>query len=142
MGTKIASQILFPQNNPNEMKLWQAVVLTAFEDVTSTLSDKKSSIAKWEAFKWFHQDEDFEKVCYLADFDADYVRERYWRAVDKDIIIFTPKQIEWGRYHEILVAYQVEDDKKKRKDLRKQLEKQRKKVMNAANLSQMQGKAC
>jgi len=138
MGTKIATQLLFPQNTPNEMKLWQAVVLTAFDDVTCNLSDKKSAIAKWEAFKWFHHNEDFEKVCYLADFDADYVRERYWRAVDQDIILFTPKQIAWGRYHEILTAYQSETNKKRRKELREQLEKQRRKVMHASHLSQMQ----
>lgn len=140
MGTKIASQVLFPENSPNEMKLWQAVVLTAFEDAVNNLSDKKSAIAKWEAFKWFHDTEDFEKVCYLADFDADYVRERYERAVDKEIIKFTPKQIAWGRYHEILIAYQNETNKKKRRELRQALEKQRRKVMNASTLSQMQDK--
>lgn len=126
MGTKIATQILYPQNTPNETKMWQAVVMMAFEDCVCNLNDKKSSIAKWDAFKWFHQNDDFEKVCYLADFDADYVRERFYRAVDNESIKFNRRQIAWAKYHEALQAYQSETtDKKKKKELRKELEKQR-----------------
>src|SRR6056300_1609830 len=98
MGTKVATQVLFAENQPSEIKMWQAVVMTAFEDVTNNLSDKKSSIAKWDAFKWFHDRDEFDNVCYLADFDADYVYERYLLAIDNEVIRFTQRQIAWARY--------------------------------------------
>jgi hypothetical protein len=138
MGTKVATQVLFAENQPSEIKMWQAVVMTAFEDVTNNLSDKKSSIAKWDAFKWFHDRDEFDTVCYLADFDADYVYERYQRAIDKEIIQFTQKQIAWARYSEVINQYNIETDKKKRSKLKKQLEIERQRVMNASTMSQMQ----
>lgn len=138
MGTKVATQILFAENQPSEIKMWQAVVMTAFEDVTNNLSDKKSSIAKWDAFKWFHDRDEFDTVCYLADFDADYVYERYLKAIDNEIIRFTQKQIAWARYSEVINQYNIEKDKKKRSQLKKQLEKERQRVMNASTVSQMQ----
>jgi len=131
MGTKIATQVLYSQQNASsETRLWQAVVMTAFEDCVCNLNDKKSAIAKWDAFKWFHDTNDFERVCYLADFDADYVRERFYKAVDNETIRFNQRQIAWAKYQEALSAYQNEtEDKKKRKELRLELEKQRKKLM-------------
>jgi len=138
MGTKVATQILFSENQPSEIKMWQAVVMTAFEDVTNNLSDKKSSIAKWDAFKWFHDRDEFDTVCYLADFDADYVYERYLLAVDNEVIKFSQKQIAWARYSEVINQYNIETDKKKRSQLKKQLEIERQRVMNASTMSQMQ----
>ena len=138
MGTKVATQVLFAENQPSEIKMWQAVVMTAFEDVTNNLSDKKSSIAKWDAFKWFHDRDEFDTVCYLADFDADYVYERYQKAIDNEIIRFTQKQIAWARYSEVINQYNIETDKKKRSQLKKQLEIERQRVMNASTMSQMQ----
>lgn len=137
MGTKVATEILFSENKPAEVKLWQAVVMTAFEDVINKLNDKKSAIAKWDAFKWFHNREDFDKICYLAEFDADYVFERYLKAVDEEVIIFTPKQIAWARYSEVINQYNLETDKKKRSMLKKQLEVERKRVMNASFVPQV-----
>ena len=138
MGTKVATQVLFAENQPSEIKMWQAVVMTAFEDVTNNLSDKKSSIAKWDAFKWFHDRDEFDTVCYLADFDADYVYERYLLAVDNEVIKFSQKQIAWARYSEVINQYNIETDKKKRSKLKKQLEIERQRVMNASTMSQMQ----
>lgn len=138
MGTKVATQILFAENQPSEIKMWQAVVMTAFEDVTNNLSDKKSSIAKWDAFKWFHDRDEFDTVCYLADFDADYVYERYLLAIDNEVIKFSQKQIAWARYSEVINQYNIETDKKKRSKLKKQLEIERQRVMNASTMSQMQ----
>lgn len=137
MGTKVATQILFAENQPSEIKMWQAVVMTAFEDVTNNLSDKKSSIAKWDAFKWFHNRDEFDTVCYLADFDADYVYERYLLAVDNEVIKFSQRQIAWARYSEVINQYNIETDKKKRSKLKKQLEIERQRVMNASTMSKM-----
>lgn len=138
MGTKVATQVLFSENQPSEIKMWQAVVMTAFEDVTNNLSDKKSSIAKWDAFKWFHDRDEFDTVCYLADFDADYVYERYLLAIDNEVIRFTQRQMAWARYSEVINQYNIETDKKKRSKLKKQLEIERQRVMNASTVSQMQ----
>lgn len=128
MGTKLATQIVTEAHStPSETKLWQAVVMMAFEDCVCNLNDKKSSIAKWDAFKWFHQKDDFENVCYLAEFEPEYVLERFHLAIDNEVIKFNQRQIAWAKYHEALKAYQEEtEDKKKRKELRMELEKQRK----------------
>lgn len=136
MGTKIATEIL-DTNKSGETRMWQAVVLMAFEDVTNRLSDKKSSIAKWDAFKWFHDRDEFDKVCYLAEFDPDYVYERYQLAIDKEIIIFSQRQVAWARYSEVILKYNLETDRKVRTQLKKQLEIERRRVMNATTLSQV-----
>ena len=112
MGTKLASQVLHQKDKLPQIKMWQAVVLAAFEDVACPLSDKRSSIYKWEAFKWFHCKEDFEQVCYLADFEPGYVKERFQVAIDNEDIMFTQKQIAWAKYYEVLIKFHDAKDKK------------------------------
>jgi hypothetical protein len=53
MGIKIASTLLETNKHEPEQKLWQAVLVNAFEDVLCNASDKKSAIAKWQANEWF-----------------------------------------------------------------------------------------
>ena len=137
MGTKLASQVLHQKDKLPQIKMWQAVVLAAFEDVACPLSDKRSSIYKWEAFKWFHCKEDFEQVCYLADFEPEYVRERFQIAIDNEDILFTQKQIAWAKYFEVLTKYHEAPDRKSKRELKKELEIKRLAIFNAPHLTRV-----
>ena len=135
MGTKLASQVIHQKDKLPQIKMWQSVVLTAFEDVVCRLYDKKSAIHKWEAFKWFHCKEDFEQVCYLADFEPGYVKERFQVAIDNEDIMFTQKQIAWAKYYEVLIKFHDAKDKKSKRELKKQLEIKRLAIFHAPHLT-------
>ena len=123
MGIKIASVLLDQERYDPEQRLWQAVLVNAFEDVVSNASDKKAAIAKWQAHKWFTEDiNDMVSVCYLAGFDPEYVTERYHKAVDNELIKFNERQIAWGKYYEVLIRYHAAKDMEQRRSLKKELE--------------------
>jgi hypothetical protein len=129
MGIKIATVLLDQERYEPEQRLWQAVLVNAFEDVISNASDKKSAIAKWQAHNWFTKDEkDLESICYLAGFDPEYVQERYHIAVDTNKIKFNERQIAWGKYYEILIRYHESEDREQRRIIKKELEIARNKV--------------
>jgi len=77
MGIKVATVLLDHQRYEPEQRLWQAVLVNAFEDVVSNASDKKSAIAKWQAHSWFTGNEqDLKSICYLAGFDPEYIQRK------------------------------------------------------------------
>jgi len=88
MGIKIASTLLETNKHEPEQKLWQAVLVNAFEDVLCNASDKKSAIAKWQANEWFKNsdEKDFESICYMSGFDPEYVLQRYNLAIKENKI--------------------------------------------------------
>jgi len=129
MGIKVASVLLEENKYDPEQRLWQAVLVNAFEDVVSNASDKKAAIAKWQAHKWFTEEEDnLNSVCFLAGFDPEYIQERYFKAVDEKKIKFNERQIAWGKYYEILIRYHRSEDKEQRSLIKKELERARQKV--------------
>jgi hypothetical protein len=126
MGIKIATVLLDQERYDPEQRLWQAVLVNAFEDVVSNASDKKAAIAKWQAHNWFTKDvKDMVSVCYLAGFDPEYVQERYYTAVDNSSIKFNERQLAWGKYYDVLMRYHNAKDIKQRRVIKKELENAR-----------------
>ena len=126
MGIKIATVLLDQERYDPEQRLWQAVLVNAFEDVISNASDKKAAIAKWQAHNWFTKDvKDMVAVCYLAGFDPEYVQERYYNAVDNSSIKFNERQLAWGKYYDVLMRYHNAEDIKQRRIIKKELENAR-----------------
>jgi len=131
MGIEIASSLIETNKHEPEQKLWQAVLVNAFEDVLCNASDKKSAIAKWQANEWFKNsdEKDFESICYMSGFEPDYVRQRYNLAIKENKIKFNQRQKAWGEYYKVLVKFHAADTKELKRELKLALEKVRQKVM-------------
>ena len=57
---------------PAEQRLFQAIVLQAFEDAMTTQGSKQESYLKKDAHDWFiDKNKSFEEVCWFAGFDPD-----------------------------------------------------------------------
>ena len=131
MGIEIASSLIETNKHEPEQKLWQAVLVNAFEDVLCNASDKKSAIAKWQANEWFKNsdEKDFESICYMSGFEPDYVRQRYHLAIKENKIKFNQRQKAWGEYYKVLTKFHAADTKELKRELKLALEKVRQKVM-------------
>jgi hypothetical protein len=58
-----------------EQVLWRAVIVRALKDAKSKKLPRKNRI---KARKWFcEKNADFEYVCFLANVDADALREKF-----------------------------------------------------------------
>ena len=131
MGIKIASTLLETNKHEPEQKLWQAVLVNAFEDVLCNASDKKSAIAKWQANEWFlnHNEKDFESICYMSGFEPEYVIQRYNLAVKEKKIKFNERQNAWGEYYKVLMKFHAADTRELKRELKLSLEKVRQNVL-------------
>ena len=77
MGTSIATEIVKTPPR-SEHRLYQAIVVQAFEDCLYTLGGKNEAYNKKEAHEWFmNKGKDFKFVCDLANLDPDRVHNRY-----------------------------------------------------------------
>lgn len=79
-----------------EIKLWRAVLQKAFEDVFYIGMERPLIMHKDNAFRWFvDADDDFESVCYYAQFDPSYVQTVFHNMITKKKIYFTSGQSEY-----------------------------------------------
>ena len=73
MGTNIATEILKTPAT-SEHRLFQAVIVQAFEDCLYTLGGKQEAYNKKDAHEWFmNNGKDFRHICDLANLDPDHV---------------------------------------------------------------------
>jgi len=132
MGINFAIEMV-KTDKSNEIKMWRAVINNALLDVAINLSDRKSSLQKLEAHYWIYDNsQDFQQVCFWADLDPDNVRLQYLRAVAKNKIKFTDRQIKWKKYNDNYQKLKNIQDKEERKKLRKIVEYLRNIVFNAS----------
>lgn len=128
---KIASQMLETEVKP-ETKLWRAVITLAVEDVLNKSQGRNESVIKAEAHDWFiGGGEDFDIVCFNAELDPDFVRDRYLRALDTGHVTFTKKQHIQVKYTHMYETMRKEKNVQKRKRLQKALEKLRQKSLQS-----------
>src|SRR6056300_1775194 len=133
MGINFATEMV-KQDKTSEVKLWRAVINNALGDVTINLSDRKSSIQNLTVHYWITENsEDFQNVCYYADFEPSDIRLRYLKAVREGKVIFTDRQFKWKKYYDNFQLLKNEKDKEERKRLRKIVEYLRRLVMNSSN---------
>lgn len=92
MGLNVAEKLI--ENTPNpDVRIWRAVIALALEDVMITNQNRTESVLKGDAHDWFcSNNDDFKMVCFQAELDPRFVRERYLDALEKGIIKFTRKQ--------------------------------------------------
>ena len=75
-------------DNVNEVGLWRAVVMTAFEDLLSKSKTEIAEEARRDARNWVfapENDKDFSHVCALAGVDADGIRREIRRQTSTKI---------------------------------------------------------
>ena len=89
MGTNLATEFVREPKIPDQ-RLYQAVIIQAFEDCLYTLGGKQEAYYKKDAHEWFlNKSPDFEKICYMAGLEPDMVHRRYKRCLEEKIIVFT-----------------------------------------------------
>lgn len=120
LGTDMASQII--SDKSPEQRLFQAIVLQAFEDALSTHGSKQESYLKKDAHDWFlEQTKSFEDVCWYAGFDPDIIHEKYVNLLKENKIIFTELQKSWVKYRNLYRNYRAANNSIERKTIMKRI---------------------
>jgi hypothetical protein len=119
LGTKLAMEFI-KEKRPPEIRLFQAILLQAFEDSLSVSNFKKECYWKQDSHEWFMSDcNDFQEICWNAEMDPQMVREEYIKLMKEGKIIFTKNQRSWINYRNYYKAYRNAKTKEERDLVRK-----------------------
>ena len=81
LGIKLAMEFA-REKRPAEIRLFQAILLQAFEDSLSMSGFKRETYWKEDSHKWFLENSrDFQDICWNADMDPEMVREEYIKLI-------------------------------------------------------------
>ncbi len=128
MGTNIATEILKTPDT-SQHRLYQAVVIQAFEDCLYTLGGKNEAYNKKEAHEWFMgNNADFRLICDLANLDADHVHSRYKWCLNNKVIVFTEIQCYWIEYKHEYKTHRGVDQKEERRTIKQSIDEIRYKL--------------
>jgi len=117
LGTDMAVEVLNDNKSP-EQKLFQAVVLQAFEDALTINGSKQESYLKKDAHDWFlDRAGSFESVCWYAGFDPDIIHGKYKKLLQNGKIKFTELQRSWVKYRELYIEYRSADNSQDRRSI-------------------------
>ena len=121
LGIKLA--MMFTQEKrPAEIRLFQAILLQAFEDSLSTSGFKRETYWKEDSYKWFLEDsKDFQYVCWNADMDPQVVRDEFVKLMKNGKIKFTELQKSWINYREFYKLYRNAKSKEERAEIKKKV---------------------
>jgi len=128
MGTDIATEIIKTPAQ-SEHRLYQAVVIQAFEDCLYTLGGKNEAYNKKDAHEWFlGNGYGFRMICDLANLNPDHVHERYKKLLNNKIVVFTEIQCYWIEYKNEYKKYRCVDTKEERRTIKERIDLIRKKL--------------
>ena len=117
LGINVAAEVIRQKNSP-EQRLFQAVVLQAFEDAMTTQGTKQDSYLKKEAHDWLLEgNKSFEYICWNAGFDPDVISSKYARLVSDGKIVFTELQKSWVKYRGLYKDYRSAKTSSERKKI-------------------------
>ena len=121
LGIKLA--MMFTQEKrPAEIRLFQAILLQAFEDSLSMSGFKRETYWKEDSYKWFLEDgKDFQYVCWNADMDPQVVRDEFIKLMKNGKIKFTELQRSWINYREFYKHYRNAKTKEERQEVKKKI---------------------
>ena len=121
LGIKLA--MMFTQEKrPAEIRLFQAILLQAFEDSLSMSGFKRETYWKEDSYKWFLEDsKDFQYVCWNADMDPQVVRDEFIKLMKKGKIKFTELQRSWINYREFYKHYRNAKTKEEREEVKRKI---------------------
>ena len=113
----MAAEVLNPKTT-SEQRLFQAIVLQAFEAALTTQGSKQESYLKKDAHDWFlEKNKFFEDVCWNAGFDPEIIHEKYKKLIIEGKVVFTELQREWVRYRGLYRDYRAADNSSDRKNI-------------------------
>ena len=117
LGTNIARELTREQRLPEE-RLFQAIILQAFEDALSNGELKQDAYAKQDSYNWFSTiSQDFDTVCWFANFDPEIIRNKFNELVRNKTIQYTKKQLKWLRYRYLYKQYRDATTKLERRKI-------------------------
>ena len=121
LGIKLA--MMFTQEKrPAEIRLFQAILLQAFEDSLSMSGFKRETYWKEDSYKWFLEDsKDFQYVCWNADMDPQVVRDEFVKLMKNGKIKFTELQKSWINYREFYKHYRNAKTKEEREEVKRRI---------------------
>ena len=123
LGTNI-SHALIDTTRPCEQRLFQAIIVQAFEDALNPSPTKTETYYKIDAHNWFmYPDTMFEKICWLAGFDPDIITDRYKRLQDTGQVTFSKTQKTWVQYRKLYKAYRSSNCSSERKIIMERIRK-------------------
>jgi hypothetical protein len=118
LGIKLSLEITKPKSFA-EQRLFQAILVQALEDATNVSNFKRETYHKHDSHCWFvDNSKDFQRVCWGAELDPDFVRGEYLKMVDNGKIKFTEMQIGWIRYRSLYKQYREANSKEERRKIR------------------------
>ena len=121
LGIKLAMEFT-KEKRPAEVRLFQAILLQAFEDSLSVSAFKRETYWKQDSHQWFTSNcKDFQNICWNADMDPQIVREEYNKLVKIGKIKFTKLQRSWLSYREYYKAYRSAKTKEERAEVKKKI---------------------
>lgn len=117
LGTNIARELTREQRLPEE-RLFQAIILQAFEDALSDREMKSDAYCKQDSYNWFSTiSQDFDTVCWFANFDPEIIRNKFNELVRNKTIQYTKKQLKWLRYRYLYKQYRDATTKLERRKI-------------------------
>lgn len=117
LGTNIARELTREQRLPEE-RLFQAIILQAFEDALSDGEMKSDAYCKQDSYNWFSTiSQDFDTVCWFANFDPEIIRNKFNELVRNKTIQYTKKQLKWLRYRYLYKQYRDATTKLERRKI-------------------------
>ena len=123
LGTNI-SHALIDTTRPCEQRLFQAIIVQAFEDALNPSPTKTETYYKIDAHNWFtYPDTMFEKFCWLAGFDPDIITDRYKRLQDTGQVTFSKTQKTWVEYRKLYKDYRGANCSSERKIIMERIRK-------------------
>ena len=121
LGIKLA-MMFTQQKRPAEIRLFQAILLQAFEDSLSMSGFKRETYWKEDSYKWFLEDsKDFQYVCWNADMDPQVVRDEFVKLMKNGKIKFTELQKSWINYREFYKHYRNAKTKEEREEVKRKI---------------------
>jgi len=117
LGTDIAVELIKENKSP-EQRLFQAVILQAFEDALTTHGSKQESYLKKDAHDWFlAYDNTFNDICWYAGFDPELIYERYKKLIEENKVVFTELQRSWVKYRSLYKDYRAAKSSSERRGI-------------------------
>lgn len=121
LGINFSRELLREQRLPEE-RLFQAVLLQAFEDALNVGQHKLDAYVKQDSYDWFTNDsESFDSICWSANFDPELIRGKFNELIANKTIAYTKIQLKWLRYRWLYKQYRSTVDKNQRRKILKEI---------------------
>ncbi len=121
LGTEMAARVI--RTTQAEHKLFQAIIMQAFEDCTSFTYSKIDAYNKQDSVNWFvQQSDEFKEICWNADFDPEYIMGVFKKLIKEEKIKYNRNEKLWMEYRARYVQYRAANSKEERREIKKKID--------------------